>query len=157
MRPTRSMPMVRSRIVRESNGVVISADDPAFARHVAARAADGFAMNVNVLGEAILSDAEADERLRLVRERIARADVTYVSLKISAVVANLDVLAFEHSVGRICDRLRTLYRDAARAVPRTFVNLDMEEFRDLLVSLGVNATVRRNRGIPCWGSLLNIG
>ena len=133
--PRLVMPLVRQRIVRESNGVVLRADDPAFARHVERRAGAGFALNVNVLGEAILSDAEADERLRLVRERIMRADVTYVSLKISAVVANLDVLAFDASVDRICDRLRVLYRDAQRAVPRTFVNLDMEEFRDLPLTL----------------------
>ena len=129
------MPLVRRRIVRESNGVVLRADDPAFARHVASRAEAGFRLNVNVLGEAILSDAEADERLRLVRGRIVRPDVTYVSLKISAVVANLDVLAFDASVDRICERLRVLYRDADRAVPRTFVNLDMEEFRDLPLTL----------------------
>ncbi|MEN9645131.1 MAG: proline dehydrogenase/delta-pyrroline-5-carboxylate dehydrogenase [Actinomycetota bacterium] len=133
--PRLVMPLVRQRIVRESNGVVLRADDPAFAQHVARRAEDGFALNVNVLGEAILSDAEADERLRLVRERIMRPDVTYVSLKISAVVANLDVLAFDASVDRICERLRVLYRDAERAVPRTFVNLDMEEFRDLPLTL----------------------
>ncbi len=129
------MPLVRRRIVSESNGVVLSADDPAFARHVEARRRAGFLLNVNVLGEAILSDAEADERLRLVRARIARPDVTYVSLKISAVVANLDVLAFDQSVDRICERLRTLYRDAQAAVPRTFVNLDMEEYRDLPLTL----------------------
>lgn len=133
--PQLVMPLVRRRIVRESNGVVLQADDPAFARHVARRAEAGFRLNVNVLGEAILSDAEADERLRLVRERIVRPDVTYVSLKISAVVANLDVLAFDESVDRICERLRVLYRDAASAVPRTFVNLDMEEFRDLPLTL----------------------
>ena len=73
---------------------------PPFADHVARRSADGFRLNVNVLGEAILSDAEADERLRLVRQRILRPDVTYVSLKISAVVANLDVLAFDHSASK---------------------------------------------------------
>ncbi len=134
------MPMVRSRIVRESNGVVLSADDPAFAAHVERRRSVGFDLNVNVLGEAILSGAEADERLRLVRERIARPDVNYVSLKISAVVAELDVLAFDHSVDRICDRLRTLYRAAEHTVPRTFVNLDMEEYRDLPLTL---AALRR--------------
>jgi len=45
---------------------------------------------VNVLGEAILSDAEAAERMTMIRERIARPDVSYVSLKISAVFANLE-------------------------------------------------------------------
>jgi len=129
------MPLVRSRIVRESNGVVLSADDPAFANHLTRRAREGFRLNVNVLGEAILSDAEAAERLAMIRARIVRPDVTYVSLKVSAVVANLDVLAFEHSVARICECLRVLYRDAVTAVPRTFVNLDMEEYRDLPLTI----------------------
>ena len=127
------MPLVRSRIVRESNGVVLSADDPEFARHVAVRSTEHFRLNVNVLGEAILSDAEAAERMAMIRERIARPDVSYVSLKISAVVANLDVLAFDHSVDRICECLRVLYRDAAAA--GTFVNLDMEEYRDLPLTI----------------------
>ena len=135
------MPLMRRRIVRESNGVVLSADDPAFSDHVAQRRRDGFRLNVNVLGEAILSDAEADQRLALVRARIARTDVDYVSLKVSAVLANLDVLAFDHSVGRICERLRVLYRDAQSATPRTFVNLDMEEYRDLALTVEALTTV----------------
>ena len=129
------MPMVRARLVRESNGVVLSADDPAFARHAQARARQGFQLNVNVLGEAILSDAEAAHRMAMIRERLARPDVDYVSLKISAVVANLDVLAFDHSVDRICSGLRVLYRDAEASTPRTFVNLDMEEYRDLSLTI----------------------
>lgn len=135
------MPLMRKRIVRESNGVVLSADDPAFRDHVAHRHRDGFRLNVNVLGEAILSDAEADERLQLVRARIARPDVDYVSLKVSSVVANLDVLAFDHSVGEIRERLRVLYRDAEAATPRTFVNLDMEEYRDLALTVAALTTV----------------
>ena len=141
MLPWPVMPLMRRRIVRESNGVVLSADDPAFSDHVAQRHRDGFRLNVNVLGEAILSDAEADQRLALVRARIARTDVDYVSLKVSAVVANLDVLAFEHSVGRICERLRVLYRDAESATPRTFMNLDMEEYRDLALTVAALTTV----------------
>ena len=73
-------------------------------------------VNVNVLGEAILSDAEADARLDMLLQRIARPDVDYVSVKISAVCANLDVLAFDHSVERIADALRALY-GAADARP----------------------------------------
>ncbi len=135
------MPLVRRRIVRESNGVVLPADDPAFARHLARRRADHFPLNVNVLGEAILSDPEADERMRLILERVARPDVDYISLKISAVVANLDVLAFDHSVDAICERLRTLYRAAEAARPRVFVNLDMEEFRDLPMTIAAATRV----------------
>ncbi len=133
--PALVMPLVRRRILAELDGVVLPAEDPAFARHVEGRSREGFRLNVNVLGEAILSDAEAEARMAQLRERIARPDVDYVSLKISAVCANLDVLAFEHSVGRICERLRDLYRTAEAARPRTFVNLDMEEFRDLPLTI----------------------
>ncbi len=133
--PRLVMPLVRRRILIEAQGVVLPAEDPAFARHVARRSAEGFRLNVNVLGEAILSDAEADARMVLLRERIARPDVTYVSLKISAICANLDVLAFEHSVARIAARLRDLYRLAESVSPRTFLNLDMEEFRDLPLTI----------------------
>ena len=133
--PQLVMPLVRARIVRESSGAVVPADDTAFAAHVAKRVGDGFGLNINVLGEAILSDAEADDRMRQLLQFVDRPDVGYVSLKISAVVANLDVLAFEHSVSAICDRLRVLYRAGERSQPRTFVSLDMEEFRDLPLTL----------------------
>ena len=129
------MPLVRRRVRAETHGIVVSAADPAFSRHVRRRAADGVSINVNPLGEAILSDAEADERMRTVLDRIERTDVDYVSVKVSAIVANLDALAFDLSVERISDRLRQLYRRAEAADPRTFVNLDMEEYRDLELTL----------------------
>ena len=132
------MDLVRARLLHEARGVVLPADDPGFARHLAMRRAEGCRVNVNVLGEAILSDAEADARLAMIRERIARADVDYVSLKVSAICANLDVLAFAPSVDRITDRLRVVYRDAMHSTSKagpTFVNLDMEEFRDLELTI----------------------
>src|SRR5262249_53965477 len=49
----------------------------------------------------------------------------------SALCANLDVLAFDHEVARIAERLRVVYDEAAAQSPRVFVNLDMEEYRDL--------------------------
>jgi RHH-type transcriptional regulator, proline utilization regulon repressor / proline dehydrogenase / delta 1-pyrroline-5-carboxylate dehydrogenase len=133
--PRLVMPLVTTRIKAETRGIVLPADDPAFARHLRERNAEGVRLNVNPLGEAILSDAEADERMRLVCERIDRPDVDYVSVKISALVANLDALAFEHSLERVCDRLVTLYRRAQAAAPVTFVNLDMEEYRDLELTM----------------------
>ena len=123
--------VVRRRIRAETRGVIVPARDPAFARHLAARHRDGFATNVNLLGEAILGDDEADARLDQLLDRIARPDVDYVSVKISALCADLDVLAFDAEVDRIAERLRTVYRAAASATPTVFVNLDMEEYRDL--------------------------
>ena len=123
------------RIDRDTAGVILPADDPAFADYVTRRRNDGFRLNVNVLGESILGDDEAEQRCRMVLARIERPDVDYVSVKISALCANLDVLAEDDSIGRISDRLRRLYRAAMASTPQTFVNLDMEEYRDLELSL----------------------
>lgn len=133
--PRLVMPLVVKRIKSETHGIVIPADDPAFGAHLDRRAEDGVGINVNPLGEAILSDAEADERFESVLGRIGRDDVDYVSVKVSAIVANLDAMAFELSLDRICDRLRELYRAAESSTVRTFVNLDMEEYRDLELTL----------------------
>jgi len=129
--PKLVMPLVVRRIKAETSGIVLPADDPGLRRHLARRSADGVELNVNPLGEAILSDAEAGERMRLVLEQVARPDVDHISLKASAVVAHLDPLALDRSVERIADRLREVYRAADVASPPTFVNLDMEEYRDL--------------------------
>src|SRR6056297_165791 len=133
--PTVVMPLVVRRIRSETRGIVLPANDAALAGHIARRSTAGFDLNINPLGEAILSDAEADERLAAVVAMIARADVDYLSVKISAIVANLDAFAFEYSIGRVCDRLREVYRAAEATSPPTFVNLDMEEYRDLELTL----------------------
>lgn len=121
------------RVGNETEGVILPAEDKPFGRYVARRTADGFALNINVLGEAILGDDEAENRFDMVAARLRRPDVDYVSVKISALCANLDVLAWDDSLDRITDRLAALYRIAA--AHDSFVNLDMEEHRDLDLSV----------------------
>jgi RHH-type transcriptional regulator, proline utilization regulon repressor / proline dehydrogenase / delta 1-pyrroline-5-carboxylate dehydrogenase len=139
--PRLLMPLVVRRIRNETRGVVLSSVDPAFADHVRARNNQGVALNINVLGEAILSDAEAESRLSAVRARLARPDVDYVSVKISALCANLDPLAFDDGVRRVSERLRLLYADSQSSRPAKFVNLDMEEFKDLGLTIAAFTAV----------------
>ncbi len=142
--------IVRRRIRAETRGVIIPAADPAFARHVARRTGDGFALNINLLGEAILGDDEAAARLDALAERMRRPDVDYVSVKISALCANLDVLAFDHEVDRIADRLAVVYRVGMQQDTPVFVNLDMEEYRDLHLTV---TAFRRLLDEPAFRSL----
>lgn len=123
------------RIAKDTAGVILPSEDPAFSSYVKKRRGDGFNINVNVLGEAILGDDEATARTNMVRGRILRDDVNYVSVKISAICANLDILAKAESMARIQERMVDLYRAAASTTPPTFVNLDMEEYRDLELSV----------------------
>jgi len=131
------MPIVQRRLRAEAAGVILPATDPAFADHVATRAGEGYRCNINVLGEAIIGGGEAQRRLAAVIERIRRPDVDYVSVKISAVCASIDVLAFDDTVARVAERLRPLFRAAAESEPAKFVNLDMEEYADLELTIAV--------------------
>ena len=133
--------LVHARLRNETRGVILPAEDPAFGAYVRKRCEDRFDLNINVLGEAILGDDEARRRLDTVTARARRPDVDYVSVKISALCANLDVLAFDESVDRIGERLREIYRAATAAQPPAFVNLDMEEYRDLHLTVAAFRTV----------------
>lgn len=127
------------RVSQETAGVILPGEDRPLTRYLARRRRDGFNLNVNVLGEAILGDEEAAARFALVTSRVRRPDIDYVSIKISALCANLDVLAWDDSMARITDRLAELYRIARDN--GTFVNLDMEEHRDLDLSVEAFITV----------------
>ena len=129
------------RIGKDTADVILASEEPRFSKYVRRRTGEGFRINVNILGEAILGDDEATARANKVLDRIRRPDVDYVSVKISAICANLDVLAEQDSLQRIEAQLIELYRAARDASPRTFVNMDMEEYRDLELSLRSFMTV----------------
>lgn len=133
--PKTTQRLVSWRVDKDTAGVILPANDPEFSQYLARRRAEGFRLNINILGEAILGDEEADERCARVEAVIRRPDVDYVSVKISAICANLDVLAWEHSLARIDHQLTRLYRAAMDQTPYAFVNLDMEEYRDLELSV----------------------
>ncbi len=139
--PRPVMALVERRLRAESAEVVLDADPERLTRHLAARRAAGVRSNVNVLGESILSDAEAQHRLHLVLEQLARPDVGYVSVKISAVCAHVSALAFDATVAQVSDAFRDLLRAAMAHTPAKFVNLDMEEYRDLELTTTVFRTV----------------
>ncbi len=92
-------------------------------------------LNVNLLGEAILGEQEAAQRMDGILELLGRPEVGYVSVKISAICSRLNVIAYEDSVSRVVERLRRVLHVAAAAAPAKFVNLDMEEYRDLQLTV----------------------
>ena len=95
----------------------------------------GVRPNVNLLGEAVLGATEARRRLKETAELLSRSDVDYVSLKVSAAVAPHSPWAFEESVAQTVDELAPLFSIAAEW--GKFINLDMEEYRDLDLTIAV--------------------
>lgn len=97
--------------------------------------ADGHRLNLNILGEAVLGEAEALRRLDGIHELIRRPDVDYVSVKVSAIASHISMWAFDEVVDKVVARLLPLYLTAA--AEGTFINLDMEEYRDLDLTVAV--------------------
>ncbi len=111
----------------------------------------GNRLNLNLLGEAVLGEDEADRRLRGTYEFLARDDVDYVSIKVSSVVSQLSMWSFDEAVARVVAKLTPLYELAAKASAgsawtgstsrQKFINLDMEEYRDLDLTIAVFTTL----------------
>ncbi len=148
--PTLVMPLVSARVRAELSPYVIDSEPRTLRRHLAIRREQGIGVNLNLLGEAVLGDDEAALRLTGVLALLERPDVDYVSVKISAVCAQLNVAAFETEVDRIAMALRQLYAAASRHQPAKFVNLDMEEYHDLELTL---AAFTRVLGEESFGGL----
>ena len=133
------MPLARRRLRQLVGHMVVDAAPGPVHEHLAERRAEGYAMNVNLLGEAVLGDDEAGRRFDRTLALIEDPEVDYVSVKVSAIASQINMWAFEDTLGRITERLRVLYQHAARSsTPSgrpTFVNLDMEEHRDLELTI----------------------
>ena len=137
--PSLVVPPIVNRLRHETQNVILPGEEEDLRRYLEERRRAGIRLNLNQLGEAILGEAEAARRLDAYLALLARDDVEYISVKISSVFSQIDLVAFRATVARVAERLRTLYRAAARhryrhpdgRITPKFINLDMEEYRDL--------------------------
>jgi RHH-type proline utilization regulon transcriptional repressor/proline dehydrogenase/delta 1-pyrroline-5-carboxylate dehydrogenase len=106
--------------------------------------AGGDSLNLSLLGEAVLGESEALRHRDRVLELVRRDDVDYVSVKVSSIASQLNLWAFEATAQRIVERLQPIYAEAE--LTGTFVNLDMEDFRS--VDLTVAAFTRALEDFP---------
>ena len=131
------VPIAR-RVLRGMVGHLVADARPArLGKAIASIKRDRTRLNLNLLGEAVLGDAEAEHRLAGTRALLARDDVDYVSIKVSSIVSQLSMWAFDETVERVVEKLTPLYELAARSREPKFINLDMEEYRDLDLTIAV--------------------
>ncbi|WAL39238.1 proline dehydrogenase family protein [Brevibacterium sp. BRM-1] len=132
------VPLARGRLRQMVGHMVVDARDRPFGAAVAQLTAEGHRLNINLLGEAVLGEDEADHHLAQTHRLLARDDVDYVSIKVSSVASQLSLWAFDDTVAYVVERLLPLYREAAQAPAGTkFINLDMEEYGDLELTIAV--------------------
>ncbi|RPE75600.1 L-proline dehydrogenase [Curtobacterium sp. PhB137] len=131
------VPIAR-RVLRGMVGhLIVDATDSKLGPAIAKIKRDGVRLNVNLLGEAVLGEREAARRLEGTHKLLARDDVDYVSIKVSSTVHPHSPWAFDHAVDDIVEQLRPLFTRAAASTPAKFINLDMEEYKDLDLTIAV--------------------
>ncbi|KQO65126.1 proline dehydrogenase family protein [Curtobacterium sp. Leaf261] len=131
------VPLAR-RVLREMVGhLIIDATDAKLGPAIRKIKKPGIRLNMNLLGEAVLGEQEAARRLAGTMALLARDDVDYVSIKVSSTVHPHSPWAFDEAVLDIVGQLRPLFERAAAASPQKFINLDMEEYKDLDLTIAV--------------------
>lgn len=137
--PGVAAPLVKEKMHKETANVVLPAEREMLTAHLTARREEGVRMNVNFLGEAILSEQEAERRLQAYLDALEMPEIEVVSVKISTIYSQISPLAREHTIAAICDRIEKMFRAAAGSrftradgtqVPK-LVYMDMEEYRDM--------------------------
>ena len=137
--PKLVMPQVKKKVKQDSAHVIVSAEEKDFAEYLKQRRESGIRINFNQLGEAVLGDKEADRRLEDNIKRLIEPGVDYISIKLSAIVSQISLTGYAQTIEAIKPRLRSIYQAAIKGgsgKPK-FVNLDMEEYRDLDLTVDV--------------------
>jgi RHH-type transcriptional regulator, proline utilization regulon repressor / proline dehydrogenase / delta 1-pyrroline-5-carboxylate dehydrogenase len=139
------MSQVKWQIRHQTLGVILPAESIPLSKYLGKRRKEGITVNLNHLGEAILGEEEAQNRLSLYLEDLANPEIDYISVKISSIFSQLNLVDRKKTLDILKQRLRALFR-AAQANPiidgegckrAKFVNLDMEEYRDLRLTVDI--------------------
>ncbi|CAM0116950.1 proline dehydrogenase family protein [Rhabdochlamydiaceae symbiont of Dictyostelium giganteum] len=147
--PSFSVTMATWMLRKETASVILPGEKKLLLKHMQKRRQEGVRLNINHLGEAILGEEEAMRRLHTYLLDLQNEAIEYVSVKISTLFSQINLLAWEETKAVLASRLRELYR-AARdhtfirpdgVKVCKFVNLDMEEYKDLRLTVDLFQTV----------------
>jgi len=162
---------VRLGLARVAGRYIVSADRAKMLAVVQSLRNTGRGFSLDLLGEAVLSDAEADDYLRSYLKLIeslpgrlqdwpaARLDDVdgrpgprlYLSIKLSSLYPWIDTLDPEGSIAGIAERLRPLLLAARRQ--RVFVCFDMEQYDFKEIVLATFKTLLMEPGLRDWAEV----
>ena len=140
--PTLLVPLAVRALRKEASKVIIPGEKKALLDHIKKRKEEGLRLNLNHLGEAILGEEEASHRLEMYLKDLKQDEIDYISIKISTIYSQINLVSQQETLDHIATRLRKLYRAAIKYPylakdgqrQAKFVNLDMEEYRDLYLT-----------------------
>lgn len=140
--PDLSVPLFINNIREDTKTVVIKGEDESFNAHLQKRKKEGTRVNVNLIGEVVLGEEEAKSRVSKYLELLKNPNVDYISIKISTIFSQINPLSYEKTIEHLVQRLSEIFLQAKRypyinregKEQNKFINLDMEEYRDLALT-----------------------
>ncbi|WP_304546474.1 bifunctional proline dehydrogenase/L-glutamate gamma-semialdehyde dehydrogenase [Sulfurimonas microaerophilic] len=131
-----SVPLFIKYLRNDISSIVIQGEDELLRKHLQKRKAEGTRVNINVIGEIVLSEAEAQRRQEKYIKILQNKDIDYLSIKISNLFSQFVPYAHQNSVDKLSKRVEKIY-EAALNNGDKFVNLDMEEYKDIEITIDV--------------------
>ncbi len=152
--PHISIPLLLQQIKSVTSPILFYVGAKEFSKQARKRSVQEIGLNVNLIGEALIGEKEAAERIQSYIDLLHQKDVDYISIKISTIYSQIKPIAFEHTVTVLVQKLAIIYDELLDIEKQTgkikFVNLDMEEYRDLEITL---ATFMQTLDLPRFQKL----
>ncbi|PAF41285.1 proline dehydrogenase family protein [Helicobacter sp. 11S02596-1] len=133
--PSISVPFFVNYIREDTKAMVLDEEKSKLDAHIIKREAQNITLNVNLIGEEVLGEAESHYRMKKYEDALKSKHIKYISIKITTIFSQINIIDFEYSKNEVIKRLDELYAIAQdyekQHGVKKFINLDMEEFRDL--------------------------
>ena len=141
--PGISIPLFIKYLREDISDIVIKGEDEFLTKHLRMRKKEGTRVNINIIGEIVLGEEEADNRVKKYVSALQNPDIDYISIKISTLFSQISPIANKWSVEKISQKLEKIYDaamenmfvDADLTKSSKFVNLDMEEYKDINLTI----------------------
>ncbi len=143
--PKIAVPLFIQNVRNETKTVVIQGEEKFLNAHLKQRKANGTRVNINMIGEIVLGEKEALERMTKYMLLLENPNIDYMSIKISTLFSQINQLSYDDTVNEFTSRLSKIFTrakeksfiDTNGVRQNKFINLDMEEYRDLSLTVEV--------------------
>ncbi len=143
--PGLSVPAFQSYLRATTAKAIVNEAPAKLKKHLSKRYEDKIGQNVNLIGEVVLGEGEANKRYEHYLEALEKPEINYMSIKLSGIFSHIHPLNYDEGKKILIERMTEIYRkamaypvkDAQGKVAAKFINLDMEEYKDVELTYDV--------------------
>jgi len=128
--------------------LILNGEPKSFHRYLLRCKNEKLKININHLGDMVLGEEEAKYHLNTYISGLRDPNISSVSVKISTLYSQVDPVAHDHTVltvtQRLTELLQTLLEEMKETGLQKWVCLDMEEYKDLPLTIDVFKRILKN-------------